>query len=107
MSAKVDDLGRDLNKYLTLPDGIVGLGEPSFMQFRNLVLRLAVREEMRESISAEFIEKVVFDWIIRTHKGELKESLSDFLTITANASVKSHRVLIPISYLHTGVTQRP
>lgn len=100
ISSNVDDLGRDLNKYLALPDGPIGLGEAVYPRFRDLVQRLAVREEVRESVSFEFIEKVAFEWIIRTYKNELGDSLADYLTRAANAAVKSQRVLIPISYLH-------
>lgn len=101
-ASRSDDLGFELDRYLQVRDLWVGLDESSFASFKDLVLRLAQRQELRDILSVRFVDETVFDWVIKSFQGDssLPASPVDYLLTRARQHINRRKIMIPVSFMH-------
>jgi hypothetical protein len=80
-----------------------GFDRVSFQQFEKFVNNLHKDNSIKQLVSREFVDKVVFDWIIKTYKiKQTESSFSEIFIEKINLAIKEYKIYYPIYYLEIG-----
>jgi hypothetical protein len=97
----VDGFGNNLSRYFPTGKGNIGLTQESYPLSEKLATKIALRKELRNYISAEFVIDVLFEWFKAKYTGVFNKSdhFSTYLTEQIHKNVAELHVAVPISFL--------
>lgn len=100
--SRFDENGFELERHKQIDGKLVGLDEHSFAKFREVIVKLSTRPEVRDSLSVEFVDRTLFDWIVWRFADDtsLPSSPTEYLLAKADEEVFARKIMIPIAHLH-------
>lgn len=96
----LDGYGRETGRYFLVPDkGEVGLSGNDLATFQQLVERLANRAEVRELVSTQTIDDLLFDWIRERASGKHTDAFCGCLAAALEDQIAEFEIWFPIATL--------
>jgi hypothetical protein len=97
----IDGFGRQLARYFHSGKTLIGLDENQYPKFVSFIDSIYKRKELNSLLGLEFLIDCGFEWFEKRYKGEIpiETRFFDFLTQKSEQSVRSHKIILPISFL--------
>jgi hypothetical protein len=95
--------GNVMSKKVCYSGDCIGLNQINYAILLKLVNTIYQEKAIRNSVSKEFIETIVFEWLVNTYKNKKVESIfSHYLLDRIQESLKKYKFHFPLMYLDIG-----